>query len=135
MPSYIVLLQPTSPFVSPEDIDKAFTSFCDNAKAVVSVCESGVFLDWLRQIRTDGWLEPVVGLKLGREHKSRQKMNPIYRVNGAIYWIKTSVFLEMETLFPDHTKPFIMPRNRSIDIDNDYDLQLARWLVSNSMHE
>jgi len=133
LPSYILLIQPTSPFVTYNDIDEAFSLFKGSTKAVVSVCESEIYPDWLRKCDSNGWLTSLSELEV-LQHTPRQLMGKILRLNGAIYWIKTKTFIDKTTFLPQKTKPFIMPHIRSIDIDNETDLRLANILASELNH-
>ncbi len=128
LPSALVLIQPTSPFVTSGDIDDAYSKLTNNVDAVVSVCESEVYPDWLRKCNQHGWLIPLSHLELP-QHTPRQKMNKIIRINGAIYWVRTKVFLDKLTFLPEKTAPFEMPSIRSIDIDNEIDLKLANLIA------
>ncbi len=130
LPSALVLIQPTSPFVTGSDIDDAYSKLTINVDAVASVCESEVYPDWLRKCNQDGWLVPISHLEIP-QHSPRQKMDKVIRINGAIYWVRTKVFLDKLTFLPEKTAPFEMPGIRSIDIDNAIDLALANLIAKN----
>ncbi len=127
LPEYLVLLQPTSPFVTPDDIDQAFKLFTRDIDAVCSTCESEVNPDWLRRPNDDGYLSPVVTLDQA-QHTPRQSMPKTYRLNGGIYWVRTVIFISQCTFLPPRTIPYEMPVERSIDIDTPRDLDYANWL-------
>jgi CMP-N,N'-diacetyllegionaminic acid synthase len=131
-PSHLVLLQPTSPLRNVTDIDRACEiAIQSSAKAVVSVSRSGIYLNWLRVIDDDGILRPVSQLEEG---VPRQFLKPSYRLNGAIYIIKSSSIANDKTWFPDPTWPYIMPEERSIDIDTPLDMQFADFLMRNAAY-
>lgn len=126
LPEYTLLLQPTSPLTTSADVDAAFALLADpETDAVVSVCPSEVQPDWLRQLSPDGYLQSI-GQLARPAHTPRQAMPPVYRLNGAIYWIRTAVLLAQRTFLPPRTRAFIMPAMRSIDVDTAWDLELAR---------
>lgn len=128
-PEFIVLLQPTSPFTLGRDIDSAFKEMCRNsADAAISLCRSEVNPDWLRRVSPQGWVEPAVKLDVP-QHTARQLMPETLRINGAIYWIRRDIFLDRKTFIPERTVPFIMPAERSVDIDNELDIKLADFLA------
>lgn len=134
LPRFLVLLQPTSPFVTAIDIDAAFDRFDDRADAVVSVCESEVKPDWMRRVDADGYLRPLPPQLDRPQHTPRQQMPTTYRVNGAIYWIRTDVFLRSNSFLPPATRPYVMPQERSVDIDTPFDLKFANWLAGEWDH-
>jgi CMP-N-acetylneuraminic acid synthetase len=50
-------------------------------------------------------------------------------LNGAIFITTPERFIKTNYLFHKKTLPFIMPIERSIDIDNEIDLQIAEILL------
>jgi CMP-N-acetylneuraminic acid synthetase len=130
LPDFLLLVQPTSPFLIASDIDQAYSSFDESSvDAVCSVTECEVNPDWMRRIDARGYLEPLFKLDLP-QHSPRQKMPVNYRLNGALYWIKTEVFLHAATFLPPRTVPFLMPSERSVDIDCEFDLKMANFISS-----
>lgn len=128
IPGYTLLIQPTTPFVSYDDIDEAFSLLNSDNCAAVSVCESEVNPDWMRRMNKEGFIEPVIKLDVP-QHTARQAMPLTYRLNGAIYWIRTSVLLEERTFLPEKTVAYVMPVERSVDIDNEFDLKIADFIA------
>lgn len=129
LPDWVLVIQPTTPLLEAADIDGAISLLQDDIDAVTSVCLTEVNPDWLRRPDADGWLEPAVELDV-QQHTPRQLMPPTYRLNGALYFCRTAIFLQQKTLLPKKTVPYVMPQERSIDIDNLFDLKLA-----NAIHE
>ena len=121
----LVLLQPTSPLRTKEDIDKAIETFYKaGRKPVVSVNEVNDHPILIRTIE-GGRLKPL--LDCGSTVR-RQDMPPFYRVNGSIY-INAIEELGPETSFNDNPVPFVMQRDHSIDIDEPMDLRIAEWAM------
>lgn len=119
---YVLLLQPTSPLRTAEDIDAAYDRLrAADAPSCVSVCEV-TELPWLMYRHdADGRLErllpePATGLR-------RQDLPPVFRLNGAVYLARTDRFLEDGHLVGPGTVSYIMPAERSLDIDtlDDFD--------------
>lgn len=118
----LVLLQPTQPLRTTEDIDEAISKyFRYEEKSLVSVCEVRENPILMRRIDSEGIMHHY-------ENKSstvrRQDMEKLYRVNGCIY-INAISELSAETSFNDNSIPFIMERNHSVDIDDVDDLCVA----------
>ena len=127
-PDIIVFLQPTSPLRTTEDIDKALMIFFNNkCDSVVSVCESKESPYWTLSIEKE-FIEPLFGWEFFLE-KRRQDLPKTFSLNGAIYITSTEKFLENNNLFNKKTLPYIMPPERSIDIDQDIDFKLAEDIL------
>ena len=73
-------------------------------------------------------LKPVV--KTTIKYTSRQQHSKVYVLNGAIYLAETSWLLNTKNFFNQETIAYIMPKERSIDIDDEYDLTLANVLIN-----
>lgn len=121
----LILLQPTSPLRTAGDIDSAIELFEKKKQDVVSVCESKESPVLCRFISDNGTLKNLTG---EQSTVRRQDMKLTYHVNGAIY-VNDITKLTEETSFNDNPIPYIMPRNRSIDIDDYEDLELACFFM------
>ena len=126
-PDWIVLLQPTSPLRIADDIEAAVRlQKKRSARAVVSVSAVDHPPEWSRRLSPDGVLLPWLGAEtLAR----RQEGNIVYRINGAIYLIEPRTLRFEGTFFPDPTHALIMPAERSIDIDKQWDFHLANLVL------
>ena len=125
----LVLLQPTSPLRTAEDIDKAIETFYQfNRQPVVSVSEVSdhpILSRTIEQTPNGDRLKPLLD---GSSTVRRQDMPPFYRVNGSIY-INPIEEISQTTSFNDNPVPFIMQKNRSVDIDEPIDLRIAEWIA------
>ncbi|MBN2446087.1 MAG: acylneuraminate cytidylyltransferase family protein [Phycisphaerae bacterium] len=118
----LMILQPTSPLRTADDIRATMNIFEEHAPcAVISVtpCAPG---NWLGRVRPDGQFEPLVG------------DDYVYRLNGAIYAYTWDDYLNMRV--PRKTLAYVMPPRRSVDIDTFDDLRLAQaYLTDDSRVE
>ncbi len=124
----IVLLQPTSPLRATADIDAALELALNrNAPALISVCEASPH-PWLaRTISEDGslgYLFPGAAVR-----SSRQDYPPAFMINGAIYFSTCESLLTSGKFQPPGTIAYQMPAERSLDIDNPWELKLAELLL------
>lgn len=128
-PEWLAYLQPTSPLRTAADIDGAFAVARDRgADAVLAVVEPKHHPDWMLRPGPDGWLEELAP----REAASRrQELPPVYALNGALYLVRARALAETGTFRQPRTAPWVMPWQRSVDIDTADDLQLAAWLLGN----
>jgi len=134
-PEWVMLLQPTSPLRTVEDVDAAVAMASKkDVDAVVSVCEGHQHPYWMKQIGSDGFLTDF--LRLERPYARRQDLPPVYALNGAVYLIRRQVLLEQRTLYPARTMALVMPIERSLDVDTLWDLHLVRLVLEERMrHE
>ena len=130
---YIMLLQPTSPLRTSYDIEAAINILeTKNANCVISVCEIPFHINKVAHISKHGNL--IALEKENKHYTPRQSLQKQYHENGAIYLIKTKTLLEQRTWYPDQTFPYIMPQERSIDIDKPWDIYLADLILHNKIY-
>ena len=60
----------------------------------------------------------------------RQDSPQCYDMNASIYVWRRAALFENETLFTDNTRLFVMPRERSIDIDSQADFEVVEWMMT-----
>lgn len=119
---YLILLQPTSPLRTAVDIDGAFESIVKSeANSLISVVEPSHHPLKCFKANDDGFIEGLIN----NEHPfmPRQELPKVFQPNGAIYIISIEAFLQSESFFTDKTKAYIMPANKSIDVDTMEDIQ------------
>ena len=124
----VCVLQPTSPLRTSEDIRKAFGMFEEKAaNAVISVCEADHPPKWFHPLAEDGDMREFGG---GEDlEKRRQDFKTYYRINGAIYLMRTDYFLEdHHNVFREKTYALIMDKRDSVDIDDIFDFEVAEAL-------
>jgi CMP-N-acetylneuraminic acid synthetase len=129
-PDYVMLLQPTSPFRTAADIDGAITAAkTTGAPAVISVTATPMHPWLMKTVDAQGILHtfvPDVPSNL-----RRQALPDVFALNGAIYLVSRTALLTHKSWCPPGTRAWIMPEERSLDIDTPWDLHLARLLAEN----
>lgn len=60
---------------------------------------------------------------------NRQELPIFYRVNGAIYLGEWEFIKKQKSWYGPRTYAYIMPRERSVDIDSEMDFALAAVLM------
>ena len=128
---YLVLLQPTSPLRLPTDIDGAI-ALCDEkgAPACVSVCCSQKPF-WSYRIGQNGNLEPL----FPEARSQRQELPPVYQPNGAVYVARLDWLKSTGDFYSTQTIAFIMPEERSVDIDTRSDFLLADVMMRDNLRQ
>lgn len=125
---YVVLLQPTSPLRTAEDIDGCLKMCLQSGAPVcVSVCESGDSPYWMYTVASDGRMSPL--LKSGTEAVRRQELPKVYVLNGAVYVAECRWLSENKTFVTPAALAFMMPGERSLDIDEEVDLLCAEAVM------
>ena len=124
----LMLLQPTSPLRTSNDIDKAIELlFQKNAQAIVSVCEVDHHPYWSNTLPDDGCMKDFIKPEV--TNKNRQELPIFYRLNGAIYLAYSDYLKEKRSFLGKDTFAYIMPQRRSVDIDNEVDFKLAGIVI------
>ncbi|MBI5701743.1 acylneuraminate cytidylyltransferase family protein [Candidatus Saganbacteria bacterium] len=125
---YVVLLQPTSPLRQAEDIDGCI-ELCmrKNADSCVSVVEAGKSLYWSFSLDQKNRLKPV--LNTGKLIPRRQELPKAYTLNGAVYCARVDWLFKKKMFITDETIAFVMPPERSLDIDSELDLKIVDCLL------
>lgn len=125
LPGYdlVVLLQATSPLRIAEDIDGCIASCVENeAMATVSVVQAEQNPYWMYTVGERGQMAPLIPSDkfIGR----RQELPDVYILNGAVYVAYKEWLMTHKTFLTDRTTAFVMPKERSPDIDTESDLTL-----------
>lgn len=124
----VALLQATSPFRAPGDIEACLGLVAQGAPAALSLVPAAKPPHWLYTLDDSGCVrrafEPPV--TIGR----RQDAPAYYYPNGAVYAARVAWYRRHRTFVDAQTRAHIMPPERSIDIDSRLDLATARALLN-----
>ena len=130
IPDIVVLLQPTSPLRTAEDIDNAINLFInEKVGAVISVTE-GDNKSLKSFFMENGILRGVVNNEF--PFICRQSLPKTYLSNGAIYVISEKEFQKNKKLFSKKTLGFFMEKERSVDLDTLEDISIIENLLNKS---
>lgn len=131
---WVLLLQPTSPLRTAEDIDE-MSAFCQQAQApaAVSICPCSKHPFWTYWQASNGLLHPLVTDQplIAR----RQDCPPAFELNGAMYLGRTSWLRQQSHFVTSETVGYRMPRSRSLDLDTPDDWLLAEFLIGRQRSE
>lgn len=133
---YVVILQPTSPFRIPEDIDRTAEKLIDTgADSAVSICEwSGTHPTKAKKLEGDTLL-PYFDAETSI---LRQGLPKVYKRSSAVYCLKRNVLMKGKKpadLYGEHIVGHIVPSDRSIDIDTPLDFAVAEWMLGDLMNK
>lgn len=124
--SRVVLLQPTSPLRTPEDVRGAIDLWTPDLDMVVSVREArtnpyyGAF-----ETDADGMLHISKG---DGRYTRRQDAPEVWEYNGAVYVISVSSLRKGPMSGFTQVRPFVMDSSRSVDLDTPLD-----WMVAEAI--
>lgn len=127
----VMILQPTSPLRSAGDIDAALTMLevdpaADSVISVVKVGDNHPAR--MKELRDGVLVDPPFAEET--EGKRRQDLPDYYLRNGAIYLTRTPVLLRDRSLKGRRCLGYLMPEERSVNIDGRLDLLLARAILA-----
>lgn len=123
----VVLLQPTSPLRDAVDVDAAVDAFEAAGRATL-VSVNPVAQHPCEIVRVeDGHLRRAVEWPAGAT--GRQDLPEYYYVNGAIYVARLDHLRSEGTFQDDASAVFVMESSHGLDIDDAFDLDVARGLL------
>jgi len=121
-----MVLQPTSPLRTCDDIDNAVTLFREkHADSLISYTPEAHPITWHKYISKDGKIEKIFDNIL----KNRQMSRNTYYPNGSIYIFKKKL-MDQGKYFTDNSFAFIMDRDKSIDIDTKEEFDFAEYIIN-----
>lgn len=124
------LLQPTSPFRTAEDLQLSYRQLIDNEyDAVIAVCELEHSPLWSNTLPEDLSLKDFIR---PQHAVARQLLPTYYRINGAIYHARSELIRSGRPI-ADEAYAYIMPQERSIDIDTEADFKLAEFYLKEGL--
>ncbi len=123
----MMILQPTSPLRTAHNIIESKRLYNQkNAKSVIGVCEMEHSPLWSNTINQNLSLDKFIKKE---NNGRRQTLATFYRINGAIYLHDIEHYKKNEYYFDDKAFAYIMPKEESIDIDNEMDFRFAELLM------
>lgn len=125
----VVLLQPTSPLRTADDIKAALALYTPQTDMVVSVvpAASNPYYNCFEADPETGYLTISKGDGL---YTRRQDAPDVWEYNGAVYVINPESIRKMPLGAFARRVPSPMPRNRSIDLDTMLDWTIAEVVMS-----
>ena len=130
---YLVLLEPTSPLRDSNDIDEAIMllhekrNIADSIVGVSKVEATHPVFDV--SINKAGLIRPYMGKSF--KQFRRQEIEELYFFEGSVYVSDIQVLLKEKGFYHDRTLPFVVPRWKSLEIDEIIDLLTAETVIKN----
>lgn len=122
----LILLQPTSPLRSIDDVIGAMELYREDIDMVVSVMKSHA-----PAVLCNEDSEGYVQLAYNKNATGRQLLQEMYEFNGAVYVINVQALLDKGlSKFTQRVK-YLMSKEHSVDIDDIYDFYQVEAIIKN----
>lgn len=125
---YVLVLQPTTPLRTVLDIDGCIRLCAEHkGRACITVTECEHTPYWMYRLDAESVATPFIDSEYLT--KRRQEIPSVYMPNGAVFMAETAFFIQNRSFESDRTLAYVMPCNRSLDIDTEDDLIIADMLL------
>lgn len=132
---WILLLQVTSPLRTLNDLN-AFCETFDNGSADSDAAVSLVHFDSPHPDKIQKIEDGLVKSYLGRESMvARQLLPTVYALNGAFYISHRDTLVTQRTFMPARTIPFVMPEERSVNLDTMADIYVLEAMLERGVYK
>ena len=127
----LVLLQPTSPFRTADDVGGAISLYSNDIDMVVSVkeAEANPYYNCFED-NAEGFLEHSKG---DGGYKRRQDVPKAWQYNGAVYVINMLSLLKSPLSKFEKVRKYVMDDVRSVDLDTMLDWKIAEVILKEKM--
>lgn len=126
---YLVDLDATSPLRDVNDIKQSFTMFLENKYTnLITACPAKKN-PYFNIVEVDDSQMVRLSKKLKEQIVRRQSAPKCYDMNASIYiWTRSAILNDVQ-LFNPNTGLYIMPEERSVDIDSELDFKLVELIM------
>lgn len=126
---YLIDLDATSPLREVEDIISSFEQFLrdDNDNLITAMPSRRS--PYFNLVECDENGKVSLSKQLDKKVLRRQDAPSTYDMNASIYIWKRDVILNESSIFLNKTGLYIMPEERSIDIDNELDFKFVEYIL------
>lgn len=128
-PDAVMIVQATSPFRTPETIRKAVDLFIEHGgESVITVSTARSHPYWCYRVDPkDKILTPFQDVGVP---PARQKLPPLYCLDGSVFLVETSAFLRSGVLPSKRDHGLVIDPEEAVDIDGPLDWMMAETLWS-----
>jgi CMP-N,N'-diacetyllegionaminic acid synthase len=126
----LVLLQPTSPLRTVDDVEDALALYHrdSSCQAVISGHEAHFNPYFSMAVLEKGMVR--LALPVDRDIYGRQNCPPVYNLDGTVWIYSREAVMDLQQRIPPQTRLFIVPGTRVVEIDTETDLEIARLFIS-----
>lgn len=130
---YIMDLDVTAPLRNISDIKNSFKQFEDSNSPILFSVNHSRKNPYFNMIE-----KKISRYSLINENKvifSRQKAPKVYDMNASIYIWKRKALINQKNVFVKNNNIYIMPENRSYDIDSKLDFEIVSFLLAKKYYD
>ncbi len=128
----VALCQPTTPFRTADDLRNTVKLLTGDADAAIAVMAAPVPPQRSFAMRDSGECVIPETSPLAQGVTRKQLFDDMYTPNGAAYVSRAEGLQQRASFFTGKVYGHVMPRERSLDIDDDVDWQLAEIILGNT---
>ena len=129
---YLIDLDATAPLRSVDDIINSFEQFVKNDNDNLITAMPSRRSPYFNLVEQDKSGKVYLSKKLDDTIVRRQEAPKSYDMNASIYIWKRDIILNKNSLFLEKTGLYVMPEERSIDIDTEQDYKFVEFLMKES---
>jgi len=126
---YLIDLDATAPLRNVDDIVNSFNQFKENNNVNLITAMPGRRSPYFNLVEEDKNGKVYLSKKLDNAIVRRQDAPKSYDMNASIYIWKRDIILNEKVLFLEDTGLYVMPEERSIDIDTELDYKFVEFLM------
>ena len=126
---YLIDLDATSPLRSVEDIINAYEQFLKNNHDNLITAMPSRRSPYFNMVEVDSNNKVYLSKSINSNIVRRQDVPKSYDMNASIYIWKREAILYKNSLFLENTGLYVMPEERSIDIDTELDYKFVEFIM------
>jgi CMP-N,N'-diacetyllegionaminic acid synthase len=126
---YLIDLDATAPLRESQDIINSFHQFIENNNNNLITAMPSRRSPYFNLVEQDSKGKVYLSKKLDHTIVRRQDAPKTYDMNASIYIWKREIILNKNSIFLENTGLYIMPEERSIDIDTELDYKFVEFLM------
>lgn len=121
---YFLSLPTTSPMRKVSDIDKMINKFKkSNFDLILCITKTNRFPNYNMVLKLNNKVQPII-------KNNKLKKENMYNLTTIGYFAKKNFILRSNNIFNGKVGFIIVPRERALDIDDFYDLKIAKFLLN-----
>ena len=125
----IIDLDPTSPLRKIEDIHNSFNQFVQNGSDNLITAMPARRSPYFNMVKLNENNKVTLVNEINPPITCRQDAPECFDMNASIYIWKREILFNSESNFIERTGLYIMPEERSIDIDNPIDFEFVEFMM------
>ena len=126
---YLIDLDATAPLRSAQDIIDSYQQFLNDDNDNLITAMPSRRSPYFNLVEVDGSGKVALSKKLSDGIVRRQDAPKSYDMNASIYIWKRDIIMNKNSIFLDKTGLYVMPEERSIDIDSELDFEFVEFLM------